>query len=921
MADFNLTMELRVKADQAKAALTGVKTDLAGVGTAAKEASIDGAKVGPALQQGAVAATGAVAQMESELAALRSQLLAVTAAETSAGQQAAELGAKIQALEAKLGKGGRGGGGSGASGSVGNLVAQFNDIGMMMAAGQNPLQLAIQQGSQITQSFGAAGASGAVKMLGAAFLQMLNPVNLVTYAAIAAGAAFVQWLFSSEEAALTLDEAVGELEASVKRLAETGGKDLKQVKEDFGAITPEVAKLRGEISTLANVQVIIAMKDAFRALKDEVEGDWLNTDAGQVADLLNVRWQRFEDGAPKIGINPVIREFQASLEKLQDTRGPTEQLAVIRQINEQFVTSTGGIENMTTAQMEYYGKILATEEALRQMVIVQAEAATKAREIARQAALAQNDRLSDRGGPQTQDSASLERRAAESREMRAMVQDLQQQAEIQFLINKYGEDSVQVAKARAAAEREVFVEMTRASAASKDLQDQVIAAYDAAAKLEAWDMATPLEKATAVATVLGNALGVSLSDAQAAMASLVASAPGGGWLSGAIGDVALLATTAWDAARAMAAARGGAIVNANPTKGPGFESGGRSGSTLAPYIPPALTLEGIIARDAKKGGSGAGGGGGGALDAGSFNALVAAAEKAMATLEAAIAAINEKVALGLMTTAEGTKAIAQAKEQAGNSIAELIPKLEKANDVAGTKAAAAVAKWRAEVKGLVVDLGMAGSEMSEKLSDNFEKGFAAFLTGAKSGKAAMSDFKNFILQQMAEIAAQKFTSNIISPLIDSLLGGVFGGGASSGGTGSFGLPAPFAMGGIPGGPGIAAYSGSIVDRPTFFPMAKGAYGLMGEAGPEAVVPLARGADGKLGVRNNGGGGSTPVVVNVINNAQGTKATESQRTEGGINIVDVVIEQVEAAIAGNITQGRGLVPDALSGTYGLSRIGS
>ncbi len=70
-----------------------------------------------------------------------------------------------------------------AAGATGNLVSQFNDIGMMIAAGQNPLLLAIQQGTQITQAFGNAGAAGAVRMLGAAFVQAVNPLNLITLGA------------------------------------------------------------------------------------------------------------------------------------------------------------------------------------------------------------------------------------------------------------------------------------------------------------------------------------------------------------------------------------------------------------------------------------------------------------------------------------------------------------------------------------------------------------------------------------------------------------------------------------------------------------------------------------------------------------------------------------------------------------------
>jgi phage-related minor tail protein len=55
--------------------------------------------------------------------------------------------------------------------------------------------------------------------------------------------------------------------------------------------------------------------------------------------------------------------------------------------------------------------------------------------------------------------------------------------------------------------------------------------------------------------------------------------------------------------------------------------------------------------------------------------------------------------------------------------------------------------------------------------------------------------------------------------------------------------------------------GGIVSGPVSFPM-RGGRGLMGEAGPEAILPLARGPDGRLGVRGAGGGGPVSVVVNV-----------------------------------------------------------
>lgn len=67
-------------------------------------------------------------------------------------------------------------------------------------------------------------------------------------------------------------------------------------------------------------------------------------------------------------------------------------------------------------------------------------------------------------------------------------------------------------------------------------------------------------------------------------------------------------------------------------------------------------------------------------------------------------------------------------------------------------------------------------------------------------------------------------------------------------------------------------NGGIVNAPTLFPLGGGT-GLMGEAGPEAVMPLARGPDGRLGVR---GGGGVQVTVNIqTQDAQSFQRSQSQ----------------------------------------------
>ncbi len=88
---------------------------------------------------------------------------------------------------------------------------------------------------------------------------------------------------------------------------------------------------------------------------------------------------------------------------------------------------------------------------------------------------------------------------------------------------------------------------------------------------------------------------------------------------------------------------------------------------------------------------------------------------------------------------------------------------------------------------------------------------------------------------------------------------------------------PFEKGGSFSKGRVTAFAnGGIVNGPTTFPM-RGGMGLMGEAGPEAIMPLTRGADGKLGVQANGGGGrSAPIVVNISTpDVEGFRRSQSQ----------------------------------------------
>lgn len=148
--------------------------------------------------------------------------------------------------------------------------------------------------------------------------------------------------------------------------------------------------------------------------------------------------------------------------------------------------------------------------------------------------------------------------------------------------------------------------------------------------------------------------------------------------------------------------------------------------------------------------------------------------------------------------------------------------------------------------------------MTENVFTNAFNGMADGVADfALSGKM---DFRSFTVSILADLA--KMEARIAaSKLLGSVLG-MSGAGAGAGGgtpSGAYNAAAlsviPNADGGVYRSAGLSQYSGSIVNRPTFFAFARGA-AVMGEAGPEAILPLRRGANGKLGVVAAGSGGMT-----------------------------------------------------------------
>ena len=137
-----------------------------------------------------------------------------------------------------------------------------------------------------------------------------------------------------------------------------------------------------------------------------------------------------------------------------------------------------------------------------------------------------------------------------------------------------------------------------------------------------------------------------------------------------------------------------------------------------------------------------------------------------------------------------------------------------------------------------------------------ERGFSSGLRKAFDGLVLDGRGLSDVLGGLAESMAGTAYRAAINPVTNH-----FGGVLADGLNGLVSGMMPFADGaGFAQGRVMPFAKGGVVSSPTVFPM-RGGTGLMGEAGPEAIMPLARGPDGRLGVRA-GGGGPVQVTMNV-----------------------------------------------------------
>ncbi len=213
------------------------------------------------------------------------------------------------------------------------------------------------------------------------------------------------------------------------------------------------------------------------------------------------------------------------------------------------------------------------------------------------------------------------------------------------------------------------------------------------------------------------------------------------------------------------------------------------------------------------------------------------------------------------------------------------------------------------------------AEIGERVFDRFGDGIVRTM---QEGTSATEAFRDAAVAALFDIQREMLKALVFAPIKSALfgaLGSALSFGASGGGDTSFfagnvesqGFSLEFAKGAAFNAGKVTPFaSGGVVNSPTIFPMANGA-GLMGEAGPEGILPLSRGNNGKLGVNASGmnGGGSTTIIQI---DARGSNSDEGVESAVRRGIIEAAPGLIGASVK-RVVRDRQRNPDLFGGSSG------
>ncbi|WP_051505647.1 phage tail length tape measure family protein [Mesorhizobium sp. WSM2561] len=816
---------------------TGSAAQRAAAGIGKTTSAANAATVGHQRQAQAVqAATGANNANAASAAA-------AAGATTQLGNAADAAAGKIKRLQTAANQN------SGAMKSnTGNIAAQFQDIGVTAAMGMNPLLIALQQGTQLSAVFAQSGASLGATLMGA-FASVISPVSLLTIGIVALTAAAIQYFMTFIAGSEDNAEALEKEAALINKVTEQWGNAVPALK----AYNDERKKLEGQKDL--DTAVTLAIKGEYAELREIVKG--LSVDAADLTDqLLTI-------GADPSKIVGMQDKFAQLFKEVNEGKLQVDTLKNVQDVLSQLYATT----HIPAAQRmaEAIGGI--ADEFDRARKAGEALAADKALlDFFQRSPLGQLTPLTSGGGQflnpdqlQTFNANEKMYEEAGASAAAAMIRGFESFSNKAYPDKKastgefdawrvgFGSDTITHANG-------TFEKVTK---------DTVVTLADAQRDLSR----RLIEFQTGIQKAIGIDTWNSLNEGQKAALSSIA------YNYGQLPKSIVDAINGGDGPAAVAKAIAG--LSANPERRRQEASAFLSGSGLS------MSDAGLGASSTKKTPDD--------LFKGSMEQIQARIDLINAEAEAQ-RGLNPLITdYGYAT--EKARIEQQLLNDAHRAGVEVTPELaDKIDLLAGNYAkASAGAKELEESQRKAAEAAREFGAFSKEILGGF---ISDLRNGLKSGEGFWDSFKNAAMNALDRIV-DKLLNNVLDALFQvnsagggggGILGSIFslfggGGGASAftfaAGAGLWAKGGAFAN-------GISGHSNSVVSSPTLFAFASGA-GIMGEAGPEAIMPLQRGPDGSLGVQMHGKAASQAVNNNNVD------VTNVYQISGAISREDIVAE--------------------------------
>ncbi|MDO6480956.1 phage tail length tape measure family protein [Shimia thalassica] len=237
-----------------------------------------------------------------------------------------------------------------------NVVAQFNDIGVMLAAGQSPLLLAMQQGTQLSQVLNQMGGRGGVlAALKNGFIGMINPISLITIGAIAGGAALFQMFTGGSEKTKNFTASLSDARSALNELRSASdalaGGNLRQLRSEYGKVNDELDAHLERLQKVAQIEAATKNADLAASIRDAVTSDG-NLLTGDV-DAVRRAFDTTNDRA---------RSFLYMLADIKNARTFEEQAAAITRLRKDVESTTGGLDKSEGAARGMLAQLIRAED-------------------------------------------------------------------------------------------------------------------------------------------------------------------------------------------------------------------------------------------------------------------------------------------------------------------------------------------------------------------------------------------------------------------------------------------------------------------------------------------------------------------------------------------------------------------------------